>query len=211
MVRFSIISLFCLGIAAASGKATIDPSLTAKFFGGGGSGQSVMVSFTQSMDSVFSQINSMNFTSLSDKRQALTELQEAFTNAAQAPLQGFLGTQGVSFESFWINNKMVINNAGPGLISAISMIPGVSSIEPEPQANVFPALDPSRMEIDDGNLTREARQSRSEWGIRAIRADQVWGSYQGRGVVVGIIGNVVLHMLCDLVLYNIQFTTVLNL
>lgn len=188
MEKLLIISILSLGIVAVSGRATIDPSLNARFFSGGGSGQSVMVSFTNSLSSVFSQIDRMNFTSMFAKRNALTELQQAFANTAQGALKTFLNARGVNFESFWINNKMVIQNASPFLVNAMSFVPGVSRIEPEPQGEIFLPVDiPQPEEL---NLTRSARQNRLEWGVRMVRADQVWNNnYKGRNIVVGIIGN----------------------
>lgn len=189
MAKFSTVSLLCFGwiVAVASGLAIIDPALKARFIGGGGGSprpQNVQVSFIQSIQSVFSQISGMNFTSQLEKRQVLTQMQEAFTNTSQSALKAFLDSLGVNYHSFWINNKMVIPNANPGLVNAISAIPGVAKIEPEPVGRILLPHDFS----EKFNLTMVGKQNQAQWGIRKIRADQVWGQYTGRGVVVANIG-----------------------
>lgn len=158
-------------VAACKATAVIDPSLQKRFIGGGGEKQNVMISFTQSIQSVISQINSMSFTNDAEKRTALTDAQEAFTNVAQAPLKTFLNTMGVKSESFWINNKMVVQNADSRLINSISRIPGVAKIEKEPVINLEILRSVRQEEGEEGNSTDGL-----EWGIKKIH-----GSLETKG------------------------------
>lgn len=170
---------------AASGTAVIDSNLKQRFARSGGSGdkQNVMVSFTQSIQPVIDQINSMVFPNDVEKRTALTYAQESFTNGAQAHLQSFLNSRGVKYESFWIDNKMVIENLDSGLVNSISNVRGVAKIEKEPVIDLTPMRT---IEVPDWGSNRTKNDSMAEWGIRKIRADQVWEAFNltGAGVVV---------------------------
>jgi len=171
-------------VAVCNATAIIDPSLQQRFIGGGGEKQNVMISFTQSIQSVINQINSMSFPNDAEKRTALTNAQETFTNAAQAPLKALLSTMGVKSESFWINNKMVVQGADSRLINTISHIPGVAKIEKEPVINLEILRSVRQQEGKENSSTNGTL----EWGIERIHADQVWKSgNMGKGVVVGII------------------------
>jgi len=100
---------------------------------------------------------------------------------------------GVNYESFWINNKMIVPNVNSGLVNAISNIPGVAKIEKEPVANIeLPFAGEQQLE-EIKNQNRYARQSSVQWGVAKIRADKVWGSYDGEGVVVAGIDTGVLY------------------
>ncbi|ODM92423.1 Bacillopeptidase F [Orchesella cincta] len=163
-----------------SSTAVIDPSLKQKFIFG--QTQNVMVSFTQGIQPVLDQINRMNFSSSAEKRTALTNAQQTFANGIQGTLKNFLNTQGVPFESFWINNRMVIPNVNSGLVNAMSMIPMVARIEKEPVVDINP-LEVGNVS-EEGFGSRLTRQNSLAWGIQKIRADKVWTSYKGKGIVV---------------------------
>lgn len=190
---FAILLLFA-GVLTVSGKGVIDPSLESKFlFGGGGSRQNVMVSFDQSLQTVFDRINAMNFTSIFQKRSALTNAQKAFTRLTQGPLQTLLNFRGARFESFWISNKMIVSNANRNLINFIANAPGVARVEKEPVVNInLPFVE------EPENLTRETRQGGLMWGIEKIRAHEVWDNYKGRGIVIANIGNVYIQQYINL-------------
>ncbi|CAL8133611.1 unnamed protein product [Orchesella dallaii] len=164
-----------------SSTAVIDPSLKQRFFST--QKQNVMVSFTQGIQPVLDQINRMNFSDSGEKRTALTNAQQTFANGMQGPLQSFLRSQGLPFETFWINNKMVIPNVNSGIVNAISTIPMVARIEKEPVLDVNQPLEIGNV-TEEGIGSRERRQSPLAWGVSTIRADQVWPSYKGRGIVV---------------------------
>ncbi len=190
-MKLSQILLCCANVfVAVSATAIIDSSLKQRFLlpgiGGGGDTQNIMISFTQGIQTVINQINRLTFPSLAEKRIALTNAQKIFSDASQGQLQNFLNSMGVNYESFWINNKMIIPNVNSGLVSAISNIPGVAKIEKEPIASIeLPFADEKQLLKDSGNMTRFARQSSSlAWGIEKIRADKVWRAYKGKGIVV---------------------------
>lgn len=188
-MKLSQLLLCCAGVfVAASATAIIDPSLKQRFLPGmGGDTQNVMISFTQGIDTVINQINSMSFSSPAEKRTVLTNAQKTFSGASQGQLQNFLNSMGVNYESFWINNKMVVPNVNSALVDAISNIPGVAKIEKEPVANIELPVGGEELLEDFSNMTRFARQSATsppQYGIAKIRADQVWGSYKGKGIVV---------------------------
>lgn len=179
------ITLLCELFVTAFGKARIDPALASRI-SKAGSEQPVFVSFTQSMDSVFSKIDGMTFTNYADKRTTLTELQESFTDDSQRPLQTFLKTQGFKFESFWINNKMLVTSANSDLVNDMSEIEGVSRIDLEPQTTLPPLKEESPVEYL--NYSEKKKQNKLEWGIERIRANQVWNKFKGRNIVVANIG-----------------------
>lgn len=188
-MKLSQLFLCCAGVfVAASATAIIDPSLKQRFLlpgtGGGGDTQNVLVSFTQGIEPVINRINSMNFSSMAEKRTALTNMQKTFSGASQGQLKNFLNSMGVNYESFWINNKMVIPNVNSGLVNAMSNIPGVAKIEKEPVANIEVPFVGEEEIVDSSDLNRNTRQSSVEWGVERIRANQVWGSYKGKGIVV---------------------------
>jgi len=167
-------------IACANGKGIIGSRLQKRFLDGGdGSTENVMVSFDQSIEPVFEQINQMNFTDDNEKRTAQTEAQQQFTEESQRGLKSLLEAQGVQSESFWIDNQMYVPNASPNLVNTIASFPGVAGVEEE---KTFQIDAPAGFELPSNN--RSVRQSSSTWGIQKIRADQVWSYYQGQGVVV---------------------------
>jgi len=182
-----------------SATAIIDSSLKQRFLlpgndNGGGETQNVMISFTQGIQTVINQINRMNFSCILEKRTALVNAQKTFSDASQGQLQFFLKSMGVNYESFWINNKMVIPNANLGLVNTISHIPGVARIETEPVANILPLVSDDDDQLEDSkNMTRFARHSSVEWGVAKIRADQVWRHFRGKEIVVAGIDTGVRH------------------
>lgn len=150
----------------------------------------MMVTFTQGIQSVIQRINQMSFPSPQAKRSALTQAQESFTNSVQAPLKTLMSTMGAKYESFWISNTAVVQNANSGLVNMISKIPGVAKVEKEPVLNLNPAVYGVPEVSGTGRYGRQtSNQSNLEWGIRKIRADQVWSSgNKGKGIVVAGIG-----------------------
>jgi len=96
--------------------------------------------------------------------------------ASQAALQAYLDSQGVEYQTFWINNSLYIPNASRALAEALSDRPDVAYI----RGDYKQYLDLPVERLGDDNVIHAV-----EWGVNKIRAPEVWAAgYTGEGVVV---------------------------
>ncbi|WP_327357240.1 S8 family serine peptidase [Streptomyces sp. NBC_01304] len=122
-------------------------------------------------------------------KAAFKELRAEATRS-QRPLQSFLDKEKVGYESFWIANTLKVTG-DEKLVEQLAKRSDVASIrkerrytleEPKTQAAVASAAEP-------------------EWGVKDIKADQVWSQYKdtGEGIVVANVDSGVQYDHPDLV------------
>lgn len=145
----------------------------------------VLISFEQTIMSVIDRINSQSFSSIVEKRTALTEAQIRFTDKVQENLRTHLDLEKVPYKSYWINNKVVIPAADLPLVRSLSLKTGINGIArvqylPEPVSPYLreqARVAPEKISIKDNS---------PKWQLTKIRAPQAWQmGYTGRGIVVG--------------------------
>jgi subtilisin family serine protease/N-acetylneuraminic acid mutarotase len=97
-------------------------------------------------------------------------------NASQADVRARLDTDGVDYESFWATNAIYVPDGSADLAAELASEPSVAGLYPTRTYEV-PELSPEQ---------REQAAETVEWGIRNIKADQVWQQYDdtGAGIVV---------------------------
>ena len=95
---------------------------------------------------------------------------QAVANRSQAGVRGYLQGRRVTFTAFWIENKIFVREGTLELARALAQRPDVVAILaevvytiPQPQAAAIQSV---------------------EWNISKIRADQVWPTTKGAGIVV---------------------------
>lgn len=189
--RISEITFIVLWMVHSSWlEAVIDQELSDSFVKSGHvSVQNILISFTHDMQTVFIKISSQPFASDLERRIALTEAQEAFADESQANLKKFLDFHHIRYSSFWISNKVIIRDANETLVTSISEIPGVAKIEKEPVVSIdFAVLS------DEDTDNHQQRHSNLSWGIERIRANHVWRTFTGRGIVVANIGQCIKNL-----------------
>lgn len=159
--------------------------------------QSVLVTFNQNIHSVITSIDSVNYTNIAKKRYVLVKAMKEFTENAQLPFQKLLKSLGIKYIPFWISNTMVIDNITLPTATLLANIPGILSIQPEPTYNIdsvsLEHILESIHKFHSRNLGTPNKTyftGKHPWGVKYIRADQVWSKYnlKGRNVVVANIG-----------------------
>jgi uncharacterized repeat protein (TIGR01451 family) len=112
------------------------------------------------------------------KGRAVYDALRAVAQRTQAPLRAYLDALDVAYRPFYIVN-MLSARGDAALARALAARPDVARLEANPAVRAplpAPGLDPH----PTGAVTAAV-----EWGIRDIRADQVWGlGYNGQGIVV---------------------------
>ncbi len=97
---------------------------------------------------------------------------QATANRSQAGVRAYLQGEGVTFTPYWVMNAIYVPAGNLALARALARRPEVAAVIAE---EVF-TLPP----LTAGGAATQA----VEWNIAKIRADQVWGTTQGQGVVV---------------------------
>jgi hypothetical protein len=107
---------------------------------------------------------------------AVTATLRRTADRSQAGVRARLDRAKVGYQPYWVSNAVLVHNGSAELATNLAGEPGVARIA----ANTVHE-PPKRLEGGD-RLTVDA----VEWGIAAIRADQVWSGYglRGEGVVV---------------------------
>jgi serine protease AprX len=98
--------------------------------------------------------------------------------ASQAPLRARLEAQGVAYRSFYVVNMLAVRGDA-SLALALAARPDVARLEANPAVRLdFPVVERDQAQ----SLTQP---STVEWGVQAVRADEVWDlGYTGQGIVV---------------------------
>ncbi|NLG22063.1 MAG: S8 family serine peptidase [Actinomycetales bacterium] len=100
----------------------------------------------------------------------------AHAEASQADLVAQLDRAGVTYETFWINNAIRVEDATADLVGDVAVDFGVSRISP--------TLTP---ELVDAEPTVVTEPNATTWGLDDIKAPQIWADYgtTGEDIVVG--------------------------
>ncbi|MGY4904376.1 S8 family serine peptidase [Streptomyces sp. 900116325] len=115
-------------------------------------------------------------------RSAFSALRKK-AESSQAPLQAFLDKERVGYQSFWIANALKVTG-DEKLVTALAERSDVKSIRKERTYH----LD----ETEQNSVTDAAADAdpvAAEWGVKDIKADQVWSQYDDRGEGI-VIANV---------------------
>jgi subtilisin family serine protease len=111
-----------------------------------------------------------------DRLRLVRDLLVGHADSSQAAVRKMLADAGKAYTVLWINNRIAVGDAGPGLIAALAAAPGVAEVELDEKIMLDPIVDPSPgPDVTD-----------TEWGVEKIGAPQVWDlGYTGEGIVVG--------------------------
>ncbi|MFB7355360.1 S8 family serine peptidase [Streptomyces gardneri] len=115
-------------------------------------------------------------------------------DAGQKSLRAVLDKEKVGYESFWITNALKVTGDAK-LVERLAARPDVARILPEQEYAVDTEVT-SPAANATAATTADATAEPAEWGVKDIRADQVWSQYgtRGEGVVIanidtGVQGN----------------------
>ncbi|WP_392669297.1 S8 family serine peptidase [Streptomyces sp. LN785] len=114
-------------------------------------------------------------------KSAFASLRSEATNS-QKPLRSFLDRKKAGYESYWIANALRVTG-GEDLVEALAKRPDVASIVKEHHYK----LDTTESAVSDA--ATDADPAAPEWGVKDIKADQVWDQYDDRGEGI-VIANV---------------------
>ena len=115
--------------------------------------------------------------SWSDRGWYVYETLKASAEKSQASVSAYLANAGVSYESFWIKNTMLVKNSSKVVLSALQYMPGVTSIRATKTYILYePEKDKSLIEAEGKGV---------EPNIAHVQAPAVWDlGYTGEGLVV---------------------------
>ncbi|MEV6250800.1 S8 family serine peptidase [Streptomyces sp. NPDC051742] len=112
---------------------------------------------------------------------------------SQKSLRAMLDRDKVGYESFWITNALKVTGDA-GLVEKLAARSDVARIVAEQTYAVD--TDATSQAADATAVTADTTAESAEWGVKDIRADQVWSQYgtRGEGVVIanidtGVQGN----------------------
>jgi subtilisin family serine protease len=98
---------------------------------------------------------------------------------SQLAARRILDRQRVKYESFWVSNTIYVHSGNLALARTLALLPGVTAIKKEP-VFAIPAATTSAT-------------AAAQWNIAQIRADRVWPTTRGEGIVVAGIDTGVLY------------------
>jgi hypothetical protein len=98
---------------------------------------------------------------------------QAVANRSQAGLRGYLRGQRVAFTPFWVENKIYVPQGTLELARALAPRPEVAALVPEAVYTLSPP-----------QLSAGASVLGIEWNISKIRANEVWPTTKGSGLVL---------------------------
>jgi subtilisin family serine protease/N-acetylneuraminic acid mutarotase len=109
--------------------------------------------------------------------QRVVDSLQATAEDSQARVRAVLDARGLSYQSFWITNAILVQDATWAAAAEIAAIDNVAEIR-APQTYEKP--DPVEVERAAG------RSSAVEWGVANVNADDVWSEFgtRGEGIVV---------------------------
>ncbi|ODM92067.1 Bacillopeptidase F [Orchesella cincta] len=139
----------------------------------------VVISFNEETRHILDSVNRIRFDSRGHKITFLKTQLEQLTKDSQRSVISILKSHSTTFQSFWINNRIIVKNASIELIQQIAQIADVSEIREELVIRHQPPI-PTRTKQEEGG-----------WGVVKIEADQAWnlvGGNNGYGVVVASMG-----------------------
>ncbi|MEU1227240.1 S8 family serine peptidase [Streptomyces sp. NPDC005828] len=152
--------------AEPSPHATVDPGVTAAVDAGGEATFFVVLADRADLSRARAQRG--------HEKKARAAFDELRTEAArsQASLTRFLDAAKVGHESYWIANAVKVTG-GKALVERLAARPDVAALRQERHY----ALD--AVEQNSGTAAEDA--ATPEWGVKDIKADQVWSQYDNRG------------------------------
>ena len=101
---------------------------------------------------------------------------------SQADIKAALRAQGISYQSFWVANMLVVSG-NRSLVDAMAARPDVAKIEAN---RSFRGIDdPVGADNAVPSDTKDTPYT-VEWGVQNVNAPQVWAmGYTGQGIVIG--------------------------
>ncbi|MFI7679240.1 S8 family serine peptidase [Actinophytocola sp. NPDC049390] len=159
----------------------IAPDLTEKFAAAPGEAQDFWITFTAEADTAAAR----DVRSWDSRGALVVDRLRATAKNSQAATIARLKKEKVEYTSVWITNAVRVEDGSLGLAHVLAADPGVDRILPpqeyEPPAPVSSELSENRVGVN--------AEAEPEWGVKNIRADQVWRDYgvRGDGVVIGSI------------------------
>jgi len=137
----------------------------------------IIVSFQETTAPILKQAQLQSFATRGDRINSISSSLQELTASSQKSVLAFLGTQNVTFKSFWISNKIFVKGTNAELIERLMGFEGVRRIR-ENKVTIAPLPQPSPV--------LEAKEI--QWGVEMVEAPSAWEKgYTGKGVVVGIL------------------------
>ncbi|OLF10579.1 hypothetical protein BLA60_15490 [Actinophytocola xinjiangensis] len=172
------------GAVAEPGSGTtaadkIGPDLTKRFAAAPDEAQDFWITFTADADTTAAR----DVRSWDNRGALVVDRLRATAKDSQAATIARLKKAKVEYTSVWITNAVRVEDGSLGLAHALAADPGVDRILP-PQEYQPPA--PVSSEPSESRVGVNA-EAEPEWGVKNIRADQVWRDYgvRGDGIVIG--------------------------
>ncbi|ODM92068.1 Bacillopeptidase F [Orchesella cincta] len=146
----------------------------------------IVISFKQDTQPILENVNGKSFETRGHKITSMKTQLEQLAKESQQGVVSILKSRSspVKFQSFWINNKIIVKNATLELIQTIADNPDVREIREELVAHIKDTVEKSN--------PASTSQEEVSWGVGKIEADQAWnlvGGNHGEGVVVALKGN----------------------
>lgn len=180
MAKFSLVLLLALSVVAlSSGRAAkISPSLASLLDTHGTA--NIVISF-DGTNAILSSLKFKSFMTRSAKLTALRQSLLTHSNFVQRNVLSILSKGVKEYQSYWINNRIFVANAGRELVETLSSIPEVTEIREEKTLHL---TNP----ISQSFLTSGTSPKRNAWGLVNIKSPEAWAAgFTGDGVVVATI------------------------
>ena len=115
---------------------------------------------------------------IADRVARLNYVHETLTAQAarsQQPIIALLNSQGLRYESFWINNSVYVYGADRALVDALAAMADVAYVRGDHEVPFIGSVSAQEADAPQG----------IEWGITMIKAPDVWAlGNRGAGIVV---------------------------
>ncbi|ODM87250.1 Bacillopeptidase F [Orchesella cincta] len=140
--------------------------------------------FEQNTQPILSNVNRMRFETRGHKITFMKSQLEQLAKETQQNVISVLKSQlsPVTFQSFWITNKVFVKGASSELIKAVAVFPEVKEIREEKILHII--------DYHKEAIPVSIKQENLQWGVARIEADLAWnlvGGNNGEGVVVATI------------------------
>lgn len=173
-----MIYFLCLVLACSlSHGAVLHPALRRSLRNEGKC--NVMVIMKKNSESIIHSVRPEAFHGRTEMITSMTDDLEKNARDSQASVRAVLMREQIDFgivNSFWISNRMSIQDAPANLVEQLLLLDEVEEIRPE-----------MVLSVEEFNMHRQENTTAVEWGIEKINADDVWDlGNTGEGVVIAI-------------------------
>lgn len=179
-MKVALLVVVCLVAGAFSApSAHIDSALRRVLKAKGTA--NIFISFKGGNEPALNSLRRTTFATRDARLNGVAAALQSYSQRTQENVLAYLNkVHNAGVQSFWINNRIYVQNADSQLVESLALFPEISDIVEEEIIQLDPVLDAQYHSSKEGRPL-------NEWGVQKIQAPEAWGmdgGNSGEGVVV---------------------------